>query len=150
MGEVWNLSSTGTFTVTPALVPLPAAAWLLLSGLCGLGVLARKKCLLHFFVDSPSDLMLIPSESRLLRPTQVGGGCPTNEDMMYLSPGLRYQAAMTMGPERRKEQGVTGAGVALKSLKNSTFRRALRHRSGTGSWRAGGTMLSAQKRRGAT
>jgi len=40
-GQVWNLSSTGTFTVTP--VPLPAAAWMLLTGLSGLGALVRRR-----------------------------------------------------------------------------------------------------------
>jgi hypothetical protein len=41
MGQVWNISTTGTFSVTP--VPLPAAAWMLVSGLTGLGTLVGRR-----------------------------------------------------------------------------------------------------------
>ena len=37
----WNLSSSGLLTWTP--VPLPAAVWMLLSGLCGVGALSRRR-----------------------------------------------------------------------------------------------------------
>ena len=40
MGQVWNLSATGTFTVTP--IPIPATAWLMLCALGALGVWFRK------------------------------------------------------------------------------------------------------------
>ncbi len=46
MGQVWNISTTGTFTVTP--VPVPATAWMLLSGLFGLGALARRSKAIRF------------------------------------------------------------------------------------------------------
>lgn len=39
----WLLSSNGALTYSVAPVPLPAAAWLLLSGLAGLGVVGRRK-----------------------------------------------------------------------------------------------------------
>jgi hypothetical protein len=41
MGQVWNISNTGTFTINP--VPLPDTAWMLLSGLTGLGALVRRR-----------------------------------------------------------------------------------------------------------
>ncbi len=44
---VWNLSSTGTLTWTPnqtgPTTPLPAAVWMFLSGLLGLGTVSRRK-----------------------------------------------------------------------------------------------------------
>lgn len=40
-GQVYNISNTGTFTVSA--VPLPATVWMLLSGLAGLGALARQR-----------------------------------------------------------------------------------------------------------
>jgi hypothetical protein len=44
---LWNLSSTGTLTWTPnasgPTTPLPAAVWMLLSGLLGLGTVSRRK-----------------------------------------------------------------------------------------------------------
>lgn len=39
----WLLSSDGTLTYSVAPVPLPAALWLLLSGLAGVGVVGRRK-----------------------------------------------------------------------------------------------------------
>lgn len=39
----WLLSSTGVLTYAAAPVPLPAAVWLLFSGLAGLGVVARRR-----------------------------------------------------------------------------------------------------------
>lgn len=39
----WLLSSDGTLTYSVAPVPLPAALWLLLSGLAGVGVIGRRK-----------------------------------------------------------------------------------------------------------
>jgi hypothetical protein len=44
---VWNLSSSGTLTWTPnqtgPTTPLPAAVWMFLSGLLGLGTVSRRK-----------------------------------------------------------------------------------------------------------
>jgi hypothetical protein len=39
----WLLNSDGTLTYSVAPVPLPAALWLLLSGLAGVGVIGRRK-----------------------------------------------------------------------------------------------------------
>lgn len=39
----WLLTSAGTLTYSVAPVPLPAALWLLLSGLAGVGVVGRRK-----------------------------------------------------------------------------------------------------------
>jgi hypothetical protein len=40
-GQVYAENITGTLTVTP--VPLPAAAWMLLTGLSGMGILVRRR-----------------------------------------------------------------------------------------------------------
>ena len=39
----WLLTASGTLTYSVAPVPLPAALWLLLSGLAGIGVIGRRK-----------------------------------------------------------------------------------------------------------
>jgi hypothetical protein len=45
LAATWNLSSAGllTYVSPPAGVPLPAAVWLLLSGIGGLGVMGRRR-----------------------------------------------------------------------------------------------------------
>jgi hypothetical protein len=39
----WLLSQTGALTYSVPAIPLPAAAWLLLSGLAGFGVISRRR-----------------------------------------------------------------------------------------------------------